>query len=444
MGAPSARPSATAWAILIFLAVGSAAPAQETIRLRESFVPGYQYKVSSRVEISGSLTLPTDKDHPAPRTLRVQGTSAVEYFERVLALARDAQVEKTVRYYQRIDFERKVGEETQQSILRPEVRRLVMLRNNHKEVPFCPNAPMTWGEIDLIRTDVFTPALTGLLAAQAVRLGEGWQATTEAVLELTDLEKLEEGKISCKLESFTVFANRKHARVAFQGSVRGLGEDGPTRHEVDGHLLFDLESNHLSYLSMKGSQYLLDPTGKTVGKVEGTFVLTRQPLATCKELADDSLRGLALDPTEENTLLLYDNPDLGIRFLYPRRWRVAGVSGRQIGLDEARGSGLLITLESLPRLPTGGQFLNEARLWLGQQKATIVRAENPRAIAGTSLEQFGFEADIARQRVWLDYYVTRQQAGGATVAARLLPADLNRLRDDVGRIARSIQISRKQ
>ena len=30
----------------------------------------------------------------------------------------------------------------------------------------------------------------------------------------------------------------------------------------------------------------------------------------------------ALEPNADNTLLLYDNPELGIRFLYPRRWHV--------------------------------------------------------------------------------------------------------------------------
>ena len=31
------------------------------------------------------------------------------------------------------------------------------------------------------------------------------------------------------------------------------------------------------------------------------------------------LRGVALEPSADNTLLLYDNPDMGVRFLHPRR-----------------------------------------------------------------------------------------------------------------------------
>ena len=51
-----------------------------------------------------------------------------------------------------------------------------------------------------MRTDVFAPALVGLLPADAVRVGDRWSAAEVAVQELTDLEKIEEGKLECRLE----------------------------------------------------------------------------------------------------------------------------------------------------------------------------------------------------------------------------------------------------
>ena len=51
---------------------------------------------------------------------------------------------------------------------------------------------------------------------------------------------------------------------------------------------------------------------------DGQFVMTRSAVALPADLSDASLRGLELKPGIENTLLLYDNPDLGVRFLYPR------------------------------------------------------------------------------------------------------------------------------
>ncbi len=279
----------------------------------------------------------------------MRGTSAIEYDERVLDVGKDGQIRKTARLCRRTDFRRTVGDRPQENSLRPEVRRLILLRHQNKEVPFSPDGPLMWGEIDLIRTDVFTPALTGLLADHPVRLGDRWSATQSAIQELTDLERIEEGSLECRLEQFTTVEKRRHARVSFRGSVRGTNEDGPNRQQLEGYFFFDLESNHLSYLFVQGKHFLLDKDGKEVGRVEGRFVLTRQAHTRCAELSESALQGVVVEPNDDNTLLLYDNPDLGVRFRYGRRWHVAGVRGSQVALDGADGSGLLLTLDPLTR-----------------------------------------------------------------------------------------------
>ncbi len=403
--------------------------------MTEAFVPGYTYHVSCRVNITGTLNQPVAKDKP----LAVAGSSAIEFDERIL-VEKERRVDKTIRVYHKIEFERRIGEQHQQSTFRPAVRRMVILRHNQFEVPFSPEGPLTWGEIDLVRTDVFTPALTGLLAPGAVKPGERWQADAVAVKELTDLEKIEEGGLTCTFDSLSTLVGRQQARVSFQGDVRGLGEDGMARHHLEGHLYFDLLSNHLSYLHVKGTHYLLNKSGEPQGKIEGSFVLTREPLAQARELTDADLRNLVLEPNEDNTLLLFERPDLGVRFLYPRRWRMAGVSGRQIALDENRGNGMLLTLEPAAKTPTAAQFYQEARGWLTQQKANIYRMDNPKTFA-PGVDNFGVDAEINKQRTVLDYYVFHHNQGGATAVARLNPNDLVALRKDVERIVKSVQFS---
>jgi hypothetical protein len=417
--------------------------AEEAIRLRELFPAGYQYHVSCRVDLTGSLTLPPEKGQAEAKTLAITGNSAIEYDERVLRRGADGEVQKTARLYRRIDFERKVGDRLQENTIRPEVRRLVVLRHRNVEVPFSPDGPLLWGEIDLVRTDVFTPALAGLLPVRAVRPGERWAALRTAVQELTDME-ITQGGVTCKLEQVTTLSGRRYARVHFAGTVGGTNEDGPNRQQLDGYFFFDLDSQHVSYLYLKGTNFLLDGKGKTQGKVVGHFTLTRQVNRPCPQLSDAALRGVKLEPDADNTLMLYDNPEVGVRFLYPRRWHVAGVHGRQIGLDEAKGSGLLLTLEAPAGVPTAAQFLSESRGWLGRQKAQLLRVDSPRRLQNSpqALENFALEAVVARRRVLLDYYVIRQDLGGATLAARLLPQDLAHLRREVERIARSVRITR--
>jgi hypothetical protein len=392
------------------------------------------------VNLTGSLTPPAAKGQPTPKSLDIQGESAVDYDERVLEIDK-GDVSKTIRQVRRMEFRRTIGDRPQETSLRPAVSRLVVLRRGNTEVPFSPDGPLTWGEIDLVRTDVFTPALRGLLPDGPVSPGDRWTATTFAIQELTDMDRIDEGKLECRLEQVTILQERRHARVAFTGTVRGTGEDGPSRQTLEGYYYFDLESNHLSYLHLDGRHALLDADGKEVGHVKGRFVLTRQVKSSVTELSDGAIRGVALEPNPDNTLLLYDNPNLGIRFLHPRRWRVGGVRGTQITLDAADGNGLLITVDPPERAVTAGQFLTESREWLTKQKARVLRTQAPRKVEGVEgLEHFALEAEMGGTKFIMDYYVARQASGGATLAARLLPADVATVHQEIDRIARSVTL----
>ena len=94
--------------------------------------------------------------------------------------------------------------------------------------------------------------------------------------------------------------------------------------------------------------------------------------------------------------------------------------------------------------PTGAQFLAEVRDWLEREKAKVLRVDPPKRLAGPpqELEHFTADAELGGQRVVLDYFVVRQPAGGATLAARLLPADVAGLQTDLERLARSLKVTR--
>jgi hypothetical protein len=388
--------------------------------------------------------LPAEKQKPAPKPLTISGDSAIEYDERVLTVDKEGQVQKTARIYRKMDFQRKVGDQPQQSSLRPEVHKLVLLRYKNQKGPYSPDGPLTWGEIDLVRTDVFTPALVGLLPEKAVQVDDRWKASTAALQELTGMEKIDEGDVECRLEQFISLERRRHVRVGFTGTIRGVNDDGPTKQQLSGYFYFDLESNHLSYLYLKGVHLLLDQDSKEMGRVEGRFTLTRQANERCKGLSDDALKAWTLEPTPENSLLLYDNPDLGLRFLYPRRWRVAGGQGRQVALAGADGSGLLLTLDAPENVPTAKQYLKESRDYLQGQKAKVLSFDEPRRVQDgpREVDHFNLDVEIGKERVLMTYYVARQSKGGATLAARLPTTDLAALRKEVEGIARSVVVTK--
>jgi hypothetical protein len=412
---------------------GAAAQAPVVLRERTAGMP---YAVAVRVDLSGTLAVPADPGQAAPPPVKVTGTSVVEYEERLLAPLADGTA-RAARLYRNVDFRRTVGNRPQDTSLRPAARRMIVLRMGSRELPFSPDGPLTYGEIDVVRTDVFTPALAGLLPGQPVQVGDRWPAVLAAVEELTDMDRIDQGGVECQLAA--VDAGRRVATVRFAGTVRGLNEDGPNQQTLDGSYTVDLNDELISGLTVNGTSVLLDPAGKATGRVEGRFTLTRRRTAGPPELSDAALRGLTLEPTPANSLLVYEGNVAGLRFLYPRRWRVKEENDRQVTLDDGRGSGVRITAEPRDKIPTAAQVLREAERAAADAKSRVVRAEPARRLPGPPLdiETFGVEFELDGQRSRADYYIARTPAGGATVIGRLRPG-AGDLRPELEAIVKSL------
>src|SRR5207245_8275778 len=157
------------------LSAGALTFAQGPIRLKEVVTAGTAYHVSTHVDLAGELTVPPEEGQKTPSKVSLIGRSFIEYDERILYMGTaDRPGPRTLRVYRRVDLERTVGDKPQDVTIRPAVRRMVILRTGHREVPFSPDGPLTWSEIDLVRTDVFTPALIGLLPERPVVPGDRW------------------------------------------------------------------------------------------------------------------------------------------------------------------------------------------------------------------------------------------------------------------------------
>ncbi|MFO0797298.1 MAG: hypothetical protein U0804_07455 [Gemmataceae bacterium] len=423
------------------------ADAQEVVVLSEGFRPNHAYKVDVRVQLSGKLAVPQGKDK-APQLLPVLGSSKVVYDERVLE-PDEANAQKTVRTYRDVDFRRMVGTVTQDAAVRPSVRRMVLIRANDRRAPFSPDGPLSWGEIDVVRTDVFLPAtVPGLLPANAVKTGDKWAASAAAVAELTDMEKVDDGGLTVEFQGVAATDGKRLARLRISGTVRGVNEDGPNRQKLEGTAFFDLDAKFLTYLSVKGTHELLDGTsGQTTGAIEGSFILTRTPLASLPpDLSDASLRGLTLKPDAENTLLLYDDQRLGVRFLYPRGWRVGAVQGKQVTLDHSRlGGGILVTVETAAKTPAVDDYLRETTAFLEKEKARVSVAARPARIRAEpiTVDRFALDVAFGTELAKMEYAVLKQTDGGATVAARLPLGSAAELRADLERVVRSMSITRR-
>ncbi len=422
------------------------AVADDTVRLVEKFSASEPYRVELKVTANGKLTVPIGKEKQ-PTTIAVRGTGTMVYDERVLP-ADESKSDRVIRQYRDVEFRRTLGDRDQIAEIRPKVRRMVVLRSEKgKKAPFSPDGPLAWAEIDVVSKDVFSPTLvSGLLPANPrVRPGDTWRVSPAAVADLTDLDPIEEGGLSVSFGSIVTLDGRRYAKLSLSGTVKGASEDGPTRQKLEGIAYFDLEIDRLSYLNIKGIQELLGPDGRATGQIDGTFVMERRSAGRVAEIGEESLRGIDLKPNSDNTLLLYENAELGVNFLYPRRFRVGIVQGRQVTLEESQGSGILLTVEPSASLPTAKQFLTETSEFLQKQKWKVSSSSAPNRVAERPgwVDRFGFDAELGNQKVRMEYAVVTFAEGGITVAARLPAAVAKEITPDVERIIKSIMLTRR-
>lgn len=422
--------------VLFGLLAGTADLAAQTpVRMQERLPLNAAYHVSCRVQITGKMVL-------SDRTLPLEGRSEIEYDERVLRIDGDGRTDKTIRHFSKMAFERKIGDDLQKASLRPEVHRLVIVRQGNIEAPFSPDGWLKINEIDLIRTDVFTPALAGLFPKAPVSPGDTWTAEETAVRELTDLGEIASGKLTCRFDKL----DRSLAKVSFQGTIAGVGENGPTRHELDGFCYFDVSVGMLTYVSLKGTEHLVDDKNKSQGTVTGNFVLTREPRPAPGSIAEQAAAA-TLEPNEDNTRILFEDEDAGVRFAHSRKWKPR-VEGTQVKLDDLRGNGMVLSIDPLPRAPSMKEFLEEARAGVERRRGVVSFVgptqsvqRRPTSIESTTLD-IGLPADAKSDRGVVYLAIIRDETAAATLAATLLTSDRAALAREVERLAATVRVSR--
>lgn len=423
------------------LLASSALYGADTVRLTESAPPGAEYRVVTEFQFVGELMLPVEKGKP-PEKVKMNGQSSIDYAERVLKVDPKEADHKSFRVYEKIDFRKTTGDRTDQITLRDNVRRLVMMKRGHAKVPFSPDGPLKWGEIEMLRTDFVVPALAGMLPDKDVAPGDTWQAAEQAVRELTDIDKVELGKLECKFEKLETVGPRKLAHVTFSGTLSGVNEDGPMRQTLRGKLLVDVNAKSISYLKIDGTQELLDEKSMPAGQIRGTFQMTRGIVAGQPSLAEERISKLELSPNDSNTLLLVDGDPKGVRFIHPRRWHVGRATGRQITMDESGGAGILITIEPAKTLPTTNEYLREALKELQSRGGKLTGRTSPKNLTDLA-EMFTFDVEAGKETFTMAYFVIRQGVVGATIAARIPEAGKADRMKEVEAIVRSFTITQR-
>src|SRR5262245_27509468 len=115
---------------LLLLLTGAAAGQHRKISLREKYQVGDQYQVTTSTDLTGLLNTPGDPAKKTlPRTARKTGTARSSYDERVLAVNDNQSPTKTIRSYQTLQAQQKLGDDTTSAQLRGTIRSVVLQRD---------------------------------------------------------------------------------------------------------------------------------------------------------------------------------------------------------------------------------------------------------------------------------------------------------------------------
>ena len=425
--------------IATVLTLESQVDQKQDVVIRESISAGASLEIESSVNLKGKM-FEYKPDGKESKQTAIWASGGSRYRERFLDVTSDREVTATARRYLSATLDKQNGDHKERVVLRPVAERVVFRRATDQSTIFSPDGPLMSAELDLLQADAFTAAFAGLLPPKPVKLGDQWPAKPVAASELTGVEPIQSGSMNCVLREVKSNDAGTVARVNLSGTLSGPTDQGPTQMTIEGHLLFDLDTQLITYVLMNGRSEIMDSAGRAAGQLDGRYELTRRPAIDDPRLSDAALKELVLKPTPETTALLFESSNLAIRFTYPRNWELTSVTKNIIQLEEPTGGSLRLTVDATPA-PTADKLRGELLTWLKGQKAGGVE---PGAIESTQLsdsrkaDRFTVRAALNKsEREWT-YLVVRQNDRTATLAANFVADRAEPLQIDLVTVARRL------
>ncbi|MGL4463718.1 MAG: hypothetical protein ACRC1K_16310, partial [Planctomycetia bacterium] len=315
-------------------------------------------------------------------------------------------------------------------------------RRQQVEIPYSPDVPLQWPEVDLVRTHVFVPTLLRFAPAGPLVVDATWPAPAAAVQELLGIDAVAKGGLQCTYFGTIEHKGAKLAQIGIDGEVTGTAADGRSTTEVVGALYLDAGDGRLHSLRAKATRRMLGPDDAPLARLVVDYQLLVQFRAADPDLDDATAESIPEEPDPRSTVLEAPLPPLGLRILHPRRWLLARAEGNAAQLEHQE-SALVVHVEAEGKTPTLEQFRAEVKEYLAQRKMTAdeIPGAGERTTAGGSTANFRFKATVNGKPTILDYWVVRDGEYGGTAAARLTEADAAVLLPDVARIVDDLRFS---
>jgi hypothetical protein len=425
----------TLGSLVVALAVAGAARAQ-TYPLKEEPLEGTYAQIKLGLELTSELKF---QQEGKPLAVKEAATATHEYVERVLKAGADSTAEKVARFYRTAKIALTVGADRSERGLRDDRRLVVCERQKDSLLTYAVKGQLTREELQLTE-HLDTLALTGLLPAREVPVGETWKLANPVVQALCRFDGLTAQDMVCKLEE----VKDDTATVSVSGIAGGIDLGAAVKLKVRGSYRFDLKARRIVSLEWKQSEEREQGPVSPAAAVEVTITLARTLVETDSELNDTALVPMprAESPEEIARLeqlrqLTYAEPQARYKLLHSREWHLVGGTERH-QVFRLMDKGQFVAQATLSpwrkvepgKHLTGEEFqelIAETPGWVSEK---VLKTEEVQAAAGNGhwIYQITAEGEMEGVKALQHFYlVAGPQGDQVLVTFTMTPAQAQRL-----------------
>jgi hypothetical protein len=397
----------------------------EEYSLTSGRAAGETSQVEVLLEVGGELLVKDEKEKKAHQ-LKTSVVGTMAYDER-LANTPTAAATRGVRQYRRCDAVIKIDKGNTKARLRDDRRLVVAAADERTVTLFCPVAPISQDELDLIRVPANSLIVERLLPDRPVSPGDQWQHSEDLLVALLNLDAVSQCDVTTTFKQVTDAA----AQLELAGTVKGAVEGASTEIELKGRYKFDLQVKRITWLA------LLVKEKRSIGSIApGVDVTARlqmkiAPGATSPALSDEALASIPLEPTAEMALLEYTSTAGHFQFLHDRGWHVVSEKPEAVTLRLVERGELIAQCNAsgLPVVEEGKRFTlthfqEDVKKSLGDHFKQFIAAGESKNSIGQATCRVVASGEVESLPIQWNYYLVADDQGHQTVLAFTLESEL--------------------
>jgi hypothetical protein len=357
------------------------------------------------------------KDKATEQKLPISVAAKVGYDERRLVAGTtngDAGTPLAVRYYDTAEAVIKVDDAGRIPKLADDRRLVVVAQAEQRPVLYCPDAPLSREQLDLIDVVGDSFNIDRLLPAKAVADAESWANDAAVMGPLLTLDTVAVCEVQSVLDGF----NANFAKIRLAGVVHGTADGAATQQEIRGVYLFDRRLHRVTRLnlavrenrSIGGATPGLDAVAK--------LQIVVAPIETSANLDDATVAKIQDQNRAPARDLLFESPALGFRVKHDRQWYVTAEAREAITFRRVDGGDLVAqcTLTALPPKSEGRQtsleqFQQDVTYALGKSFGELVSSRQWQNAAGLYCYEVVVRGLVEELPVEWHYYLLAPESG---------------------------------